>query len=337
MILIFSEQQDISTNDVIDWLHFKDYDFCRLNMDDITNNSNFSIDNLLDKKGFTIKGINIDLISVVWFRRWNVLEKTYSKLKSYEPTIFESISSELRIIFGYIFYKLNHAKWLTNLNQINVNKIVSLDLAHQVGLSTPLTLITNNTKTLLRFKNNTNSIITKSISENANYICNNVPYTGYTVVVTDEDICKNFETFFFSIFQENLDKEFEVRTFFISGRCFSMAIFSQNDNQTKIDFRQYNHEKPNRTVCYKHHEFIEKKISEFMQLINLETGSLDFVITKSGETVFLEVNPVGQFGMVSIPCNYYLEEEIANFLISNLKHKNNIYDRKRKVDSRLGE
>jgi hypothetical protein len=39
------------------------------------------------------------------------------------------------------------------------------------------------------------------------------------------------------------------------------------------------------------------------------------------ELVFLEINPVGQFGMVSHPCNYYLEKRIAQNLI-NSKYEN---------------
>jgi hypothetical protein len=31
--------------------------------------------------------------------------------------------------------------------------------------------------------------------------------------------------------------------------------------------------------------------------------------------VFLEVNPTGQYGMVSDPCNYYLDKKIAEYLI----------------------
>jgi hypothetical protein len=39
-------------------------------------------------------------------------------------------------------------------------------------------------------------------------------------------------------------------------------------------------------------------------------------MTKKGEYVFLEVNPIGQFGMVSAPCNYNLEKKIAQYLIN---------------------
>ena len=52
-----------------------------------------------------------------------------------------------------------------------------------------------------------------------------------------------------------------------------------------------------------------------MQNIGLETGSIDMVFTKDGHFVFLEVNPIGQFGMTSKPCNYFLERELALSLI----------------------
>jgi len=36
---------------------------------------------------------------------------------------------------------------------------------------------------------------------------------------------------------------------------------------------------------------------------------------RNGDFIFLEINPVGQFGMTSIPCNYFLEKKIAEHLI----------------------
>jgi D-alanine-D-alanine ligase-like ATP-grasp enzyme len=48
-----------------------------------------------------------------------------------------------------------------------------------------------------------------------------------------------------------------------------------------------------------------------MKDLDLESGSIDMVFTQDGEFVFLEVNPIGQFGMTSYPCNYFLEKIIA--------------------------
>jgi glutathione synthase/RimK-type ligase-like ATP-grasp enzyme len=102
-----------------------------------------------------------------------------------------------------------------------------------------------------------------------------------------------------------------------------MAIFSQNDTQTQTDFRHYNSQKPNRTVPYKLPKLIKEKITLLMNKLNLICGSLDLINTNEGGYVFLEVNPNGQFGMISKPCNYQLEKKIATFLINT--HERSIY------------
>jgi len=94
-----------------------------------------------------------------------------------------------------------------------------------------------------------------------------------------------------------------------------MAIFSTLDKQTEVDFRIYNEKKPNRNTPFNLPEDIQKKIVILMESVGLITGSLDLILTNKNEFVFLEINHAGQFGMVSFPCNYYLEEVIAKELI----------------------
>ena len=62
---------------------------------------------------------------------------------------------------------------------------------------------------------------------------------------------------------------------------------------------------------------IAEKIRKFMNLVNMNSGSLDVILTPSGEYVFLEVNPVGQFWQVSYPCNYNLEKKVAEYLCNH--------------------
>lgn len=117
-----------------------------------------------------------------------------------------------------------------------------------------------------------------------------------------------------SVFQEKLDKELEIRTFFLNGKCYSMAIFSQLDSQTSVDFRKYNLTTNNRNVPYQLSRMLEEKITKLMDELKLNTGSIDIIKTKDGRYVFLEVNPVGQYGMTSFPCNYHLDRKIAEYL-----------------------
>jgi glutathione synthase/RimK-type ligase-like ATP-grasp enzyme len=82
-----------------------------------------------------------------------------------------------------------------------------------------------------------------------------------------------------------------------------------------IDYRNYNYGKPNRFVPIVLPIEIEQKLHALMEVLQLNTGSIDLIYTKNNEYVFLEVNPVGQYGgMVSEPGNYYLDKIIAKHL-----------------------
>jgi len=106
-------------------------------------------------------------------------------------------------------------------------------------------------------------------------------------------------------------KRMDVRVFFLEGRCYAMAIFSQRDEQTRVDFRRYNYIKPNRTVPLRLRPDLEAKITRLFASLKLNTGSVDFIVDQQGRFFFLEINPVGQFSMVSVPCNYFLERQAA--------------------------
>ena len=96
-----------------------------------------------------------------------------------------------------------------------------------------------------------------------------------------------------------------------------MAIISQEDQKNMIDFRNYNLKDPNRFVPYKIPSFVEAKLRNVFDELQINTGSVDLVKDINGNYIFLEINPIGQFGMTSIPCNYNLEKKIAEYLIKN--------------------
>ena len=122
-----------------------------------------------------------------------------------------------------------------------------------------------------------------------------------------------------SLFQGYIEKEYELRIFFLDDSFYSMVIFSQSNEKTKIDFRNYDIEKPNRVCPYSLPKKIERKITKLMNTIGLNTGSIDMIKSTDGNYYFLEVNPSGQFGMTGIPCNYDLYEKVASYLIKNSK------------------
>ena len=100
-----------------------------------------------------------------------------------------------------------------------------------------------------------------------------------------------------------------------------MAIFSQMDDRTAVDYRHYRPDKPNRQVPFILPLKVQHKLRMLMRDLDLSSGSIDMIYDKFNRYVFLEVNPVGQFGMISQACNYYLEKSVAEHLIERHESK----------------
>ena len=137
----------------------------------------------------------------------------------------------------------------------------------------------------------------------------------YTNEVTI-DFLDNFKGDIFhpSKFQQLIEKKIEIRLFYLDGKIYSMAIFSQRRDESKVDFRKYDFINPDRYVPFKLPTDIENSLTSLIKSVDLNTCSIDLIKGVDGKFYFLEINPVGQFGMVSKPCNYNLEMEMALFL-----------------------
>jgi glutathione synthase/RimK-type ligase-like ATP-grasp enzyme len=116
------------------------------------------------------------------------------------------------------------------------------------------------------------------------------------------------------IFQPYVDKAFELRVVYVGGTIFTCRIESQQSTVADKDWRRYDLVNTPHLV----HDLdatVERKIGELMRRMNLRFGSLDFIVTPEGEHVFLEVNPVGQFGWIVEQTGLPIHERLADLLI----------------------
>lgn len=195
-----------------------------------------------------------------------------------------------------------------------------MEIAKEIGLKIPDTLITTKKIELVNFSKKHKELITKNIKdvliiEDRNNLC-----FSYTELVTKEFIESLPEYFPPSFFQKKINKKFEIRSFYLNGEFYSMAIFSQSDSQTDIDFRKYNYDTPNRVSRFKLPKNIENKLNKFMKNISLNTGSFDLIYSENNEFIFLELNPIGQYDALSKSCAYDLDKKIAQHLIKLSKN-----------------
>ncbi len=301
MIIIFSIKNDFSTNEIIDYLIKKNEDFIRINEDDYF--EIFKMDNEICIGNENIGKININDINAIWYRK-SILQLKNKYLINDSLNYFKN--EEIKIFNEYILFQLKTKINLGSYSTIKVNKLVVNEIAKKVGLLVPKSFFSDSKNVNCKI-----DLITKPINENSI-----VPYdiNTYFKLLTKEVSNEDNLKYSLSYFQEKIDKKYELRIFYLDGETYSMAIFSQNNAKTNIDFRNYDTENPNRTVPYKLSNKMNEKIDNLMKLLGLNTGSIDILVDKNLNHYFLEVNPVGQFGMVSYPCNYNLEEKISNFL-----------------------
>jgi len=332
LILRDSESANYSIDEVSDWIRSYGVSYQFLTGYSIYKNGNrmsIAIDpEMSSEPKVSIDSFDNNLVRSVWFRGFiryrRFTEPILKRLLSANDNISElkyRINLECSKINAAIFKSFEGAYQLPQITSLKLDKFRTLQMAASHGLCIPKSIIINNRKDLHKFYEESKySIITKSLYETVYFVDENELYTFKTAILDGATIEKLPEFFYPSLFQEYIPKQYEIRSFYLERTFYSMAIFSQNDEQTMVDFRRYNDEQPNRVVPYELPKKIMSKIENLMRDLKLNTGSLDLIKKPSGEYIFLEVNPVGQFGMVSKPCNYYLEDEIAKSLIKNMNN-----------------
>lgn len=307
MILIISSDFDESTFIVLKWLKKLKAGYLRIN------NFNESVASLLvalyEKK---------EAITSIWYRRKiSFHAPSFTESDTLNKSFTYSLNQEVKTFNEYLYFSLQHAHWINHPDRASVNKLIVLEKAKAMGLNVASFIVTNKKEVLRAFQQQHGQIIAKPLSNINPITYKEERFIPYTRILQAGALAGLPDTFFLSFFQAYIPKQFEIRSFFLDGVFYSMAIMSQQNQKTQEDFRNYDFDNPNRFLPYQLPEDIEAKLTLLMETLGLNSGSLDIIKSTDGQFYFLEVNPVGQFGMVSYPCNYYLEKIIAQKLIDN--------------------
>jgi len=286
MILIFSDKTDYSTQSVCDWLDSDKVNYkiiypehnIVINSLLILNNKiefDFLIQNLLNEE---IQVIKFSEISSVWFRRGFLnLNKIYfkeiaSNSKYFGNELLNFHLKEYNSITNFIYESfIRYKKILGNPFKFDINKLTMLLIAQECGLSIPKTYLTSQKELLKQFiKNSKNGIISKGIQNGFYFEKDGNFHTTYTEQFYNEDLDKVNDTFFYSLFQDKIIKKYEIRSFYIDNRFFSMVIHSQENPQTQVDFRKYDDINPNKVEPFLLPKKIENKLKNVSKAYLLE-------------------------------------------------------------------
>lgn len=199
------------------------------------------------------------------------------------------------------------------------NKFYQLKGASSVGLKVPDTIITNDPEELLRFSEMKGGVVAVKLLKGDWFLKGGspVPLFVFTQRVTSTQIAECFEDIKLSpvLAQEYVEKELELRVTIVGKKVFACAIHSQDSEQTKIDWRNYDLEHV-KHESYQLPREVETKLLAIMGEWHLSYGAVDMIVTPAGEHVFLEINPSGQWLWIEertgMPISQALAELLSN-------------------------
>lgn len=321
MILILSQENEKSTDQVMDWLDYYEAKYKRIN-------GSYFVNNVTLKSGeLRVEGLEIDKVGIVWNRRWGAAKESFDHLElglsnkicdeigfdnAYK--MLRNLNNEISCISLFFFRLLAQKKWITDYFRSSVNKLSILKSAAECGFDIPEYIVTSNTALQNNFTEKYAPVITKPLSEVLS-----MGYDGYSCIslvgeISKRNIEMRHDIYYPTFLQRAIAKRYELRVFYWYRQIFTTIIFSQEDDQTRYDYRNYNTMNPNRTLPYNLPEDIKQNLINLMESIGQGTGSIDIIRGEDSKYYFLEINPIGQFGMVSHPNNCYLHKIIAKYL-----------------------
>ncbi len=189
-------------------------------------------------------------------------------------------------------------------------KPVQLVRAHECGLALPDTAITNEADTVREFAAHGRTI-TKLLGSNT-ISEEGTRKLSWTRVLDDEDLAdlRGIEVTTHLV-QRWVPKSFETRVIVMGEHLTAAAIHAGNassyvDWRSDYDSLSYEPIEPP--------EQVTKGVHALMRSFGLMYGALDFVVTPSGEWVFLEINPGGQYGWIESCTGVPLTGVLADML-----------------------
>jgi len=332
LILIFSNTRDQATNNVVPWLDRFGASWVRVNNDELQGKP-FEVTLRHGDLEVSAGGeqFSIHDVSGIWYRKGSFWFTRPAESVPFggDPALNRLIEStladETRTAARYFHHLVRDLgiRALGNAIVGDPNKLVVLHEAVRAGLKIPAYEVTG----VLGDHHlaNPSRYITKALSDSIYLWDLDEAQRGYFSYTEDlETVLKegsDSRAIPLSLIQEKIDKSFEIRTFYLDGKFVSTAIYSQEDDQTSVDYRKYNAITPNRNVPIVLPEDVSERLKNLFDRLEMNTGSVDLIVDQSGEFIFLEINPFGVYGGMSAICNYNIDKAIASWLCGGIENE----------------
>ena len=226
------------------------------------------------------------------------------------------VSESIAALEGFLD-ALYDARWVNDLEgqRAAENKQRQLRLAARAGLRVPRTLVTNDPAAARQFFAETEGqTVAKLLRPLAVSMEAGNPFV-YTNRVREEDLA-GAETLRHCpmVFQELIPKACELRVAYVAGEVFAGALDASGTSRGHTDWRRAAPEECRWQKAQLPTE-VASGLRVLMSELGLVFGAVDLICTPSGEHVFLEVNPGGEWGMLERDLGLPISEAIAAALL----------------------
>ncbi len=327
MILIITSKRDGHIDKVGDYLDVARVPWFRINTEDFAENITLTIEPASGTGSMLVhdssRCFDLQSIDAVWYRKPDPLDLSHFDL---DRASLDYVEAEFNEVIQGLYALLNRAFWINNplTSKLAHRKPLQLKVAHNLGFSTPHSVITNNLEQVLKFAESVNwDMAVKSLGA----VCVNsqqddvqLHYGIFTRRIGKEELLalQDKISYMPTLFQQYVEKEYELRVTCVGEKIFACRIYSQDKEQTSEDMRF--------DVSNLRHEMCEcpeitDKLIGYLQAFGLNFGCFDIAFSKTGEYVFFECNPNGQWLWIEELTGAPISKAVADILMANSRIK----------------
>jgi glutathione synthase/RimK-type ligase-like ATP-grasp enzyme len=317
-VLIITNDHDEHATPVIEELYRRNVSVLRFHPEEFPHASSISIAiNDGRVEGEISNGqfrTTFDDICAAWYRRSRNLFKPSTDLNLLYGDLDNYVRVQSVATLAAVYTNLD-TLWVSNPFTLRRAEIKALQLAQasRAGLKTPDTLISNDTARVAAF-----------VGALGNTECAVKPLNVTRATVGEEDRLPlttilppghplDSVAVAPTIFQPYIKKAYELRCVVIGDKIFCARLNSQADEATRTDWRAGD---PKQEV-FDLPGNVQASVRRLMRSFGLNFASIDLIVTPSGEFVFLDLNPNGQWLWLEADLGLPMVSAMADLLMTN--------------------
>ncbi len=266
--------------------------------------------------------LDLEQVTAIWHRRLNIGGNIPTSMERQlrNAATGESRATVMGMLASLKTFRIDPVQRIRHAE----NKQLQIQIAREMNLEVPRTLITNSPAAVLEFaKSCENGIVTKMLSSFAVYE-NGQERVVFTNPVKPHDLedlsglrlCP-------MTFQERIPKALELRVIVVGHEVFSASIKSQASERAIHDWRRDGIGLIQEWKSYDLPVEINERLLRLMDYFGLNYGAIDIIVAPDSRHIFLEVNPAGEFFWLERCPGLPVSKALANVLLGFAPRREN--------------